>query len=139
VASLKKFKTVFPLDANTTITTKPLNNISEIIQQKKRWASGGITKPNISLGLMMLAFMCNLLTLLSFLFFSSEVLSIILMKIFAEFFFLYNVHNNLKITSSLRYFLFFEIYYVLYTTFLPLILLLSRKIKWKERIYAPSL
>jgi hypothetical protein len=45
------------------------------------------------------------------------------------------VHRRLGLQKNLKYFLVFEIYYLLYTLILPFTVLFSKKVKWKDRVY----
>jgi len=135
VKELRTFKIVFPLDESLLVSTKPQSSITELLQQKKRWALGGLAKTNLSFPLMVISYLTNLLIVISFFFYSAEILAIVLFKISAELFFLYPVHKKLNLSRNLRYFIFFEIYYITYTISLPVILLFNRKVRWKGRIY----
>jgi cellulose synthase/poly-beta-1,6-N-acetylglucosamine synthase-like glycosyltransferase len=135
IKSLDKYKIIFPVDEKIIVTTKAHTSLKELLGQKKRWALGGLSAPNISLLLMIISYTVNLLMVLSLFFYSSGVFTIILFKLLSEILFLHQVHKQLGITKNLRYFFFFEIYYILYTLLLPIILLFSRKIVWKGRTY----
>ena len=135
VSKLKKYSVVFPSDKDLVIKTKGEASLAKLISQKKRWASGGLSTPNISLLLMSLSFVTNLCILISIFFYTPQVLTILILKISSDLFFLINIHNKLNLTRNLKYFIFFEIYFILYTTFLPLLLLVNKKITWKEREY----
>jgi cellulose synthase/poly-beta-1,6-N-acetylglucosamine synthase-like glycosyltransferase len=135
IKKLGKYEIIFPLDEKILVTTRAHGAFSDIINQKKRWASGGLALPNISMILMLLSYSVNFMLVLSFFFYSAEVLAIISVKIISEFLLLYQAHKQLNLTKNLRYFLFFEIYYIIYTLFIPVILIFNKKIIWKERTY----
>lgn len=135
INSLRKYDIIFPVDHSTLIHTKALGKITDIYRQKKRWASGGLVMPNISLFLMFVSYITNLLVILSVIYYSQAAAAVISLKVFSDLFFLYQIHKKLNLTGNLKYFLFFEIYYIIYTTILPVILLFSRKIIWKGRKY----
>jgi cellulose synthase/poly-beta-1,6-N-acetylglucosamine synthase-like glycosyltransferase len=135
INKLNKYEIIFPVDKELLVITEPCRSLGDLIKQKKRWASGGLKLFNKSILLMSAAYLTNLMMILSFFFFSSQVLSIMLFKIISEFFFLYHISKKLGILNNLKYFLFFEIYYIVYTTFLPIVFLFSREITWKDRKY----
>jgi cellulose synthase/poly-beta-1,6-N-acetylglucosamine synthase-like glycosyltransferase len=135
IHSLNKYEISFPLDAGTVIMTKAHTSFMDLIQQKKRWALGGLASVNKSIILMVISYLVNLLFVLSFFFYSPQVLLIIIFKLFSEFLFLYQVHDKLGIQNNIKYFPFFEIYYILYTITLPVLILLNRKVVWKGRTY----
>jgi hypothetical protein len=41
----------------------------------------------------------------------------------------------LGIRNQFKYFVFFQVYFIIYTTILPLILVFNREISWKGRNY----
>jgi len=135
VRSLNKYKIIFPVDPDGLVKTEAHKNIKDIFRQKKRWASGGLSVPNMSFFLMAISFITNSMILISPFFLSSAVIVIISSKIFSDLFFLKQVFDKLKLKLNLLHFILFEIYYVVYTIILPVILLFNRKIIWKGRNY----
>ena len=109
--------------------------MKELFNQKKRWAVGGIDTPPIGIGLMLLSFLTNLLVLLTVFLFSSTALYLAIFKIAIDLFVLLPVHQKLGLQKNLKYFLVFEIYYILYVLILPVAILFNKKVKWKDRVY----
>jgi cellulose synthase/poly-beta-1,6-N-acetylglucosamine synthase-like glycosyltransferase len=135
ISDLKKYKIIYPLLKESIIISKPCAGMKELISQKKRWGRGGITAPKFGFVIMGIAFISNFLILLTPLFFNTVWLYLAVFKIIVDYLFLYPVLSILGIKNQLKYFLFFQVYFILYTTILPLILLFSRKINWKGRSY----
>jgi cellulose synthase/poly-beta-1,6-N-acetylglucosamine synthase-like glycosyltransferase len=135
ISDLKKYKIIYPLLKESIIISKPCAGMKELISQKKRWGRGGITAPKFGFVIMGIAFISNFLILLTPLFFNTVWLYLAVFKLIVDYLFLYPVLSILGIKNQLKYFLFFQVYFILYTTILPLILLFSRKINWKGRSY----
>lgn len=135
ISGLKKYKIIYPLLKESLVISKPCAGLKELINQKKRWGRGGLTAPAGGFLIMGIAFISNLLVLLTPLFFSPVWLYLAVFKIIIDYLFLYPVHTVLGIKNQLKYYVFFQVYFILYTTILPLILVFSRKISWKGRNY----
>ena len=135
ISALKKYKIIYPLLKESLVISKPCAGLEELINQKKRWCRGGLTAPAGGFLIMGIAFISNLLVLLTPLFFSPVWLYLAVFKIIVDYLFLYQVHTVLGIKNQLKYYVFFQVYFILYTTILPLILVFSRKISWKGRNY----
>lgn len=135
VDKLKKYKLIYPLDKNSLVISKPASSIRELFSQKKRWAVGGIDTPPLGLALMLWSFLTNLFLLLTPIFFSTVWIYLAIFKISIDFFVLLPVHQKLGLQKNLKYFLMFEIYYIIYVLVLPFMVLLNKKVKWKDRVY----
>jgi cellulose synthase/poly-beta-1,6-N-acetylglucosamine synthase-like glycosyltransferase len=135
VHKLGKYKIIFPLDKDSLIISKPCKNFKSLFEQKKRWAAGGLKAPLRGKFIMGWAFAANLLIVLTPLFFTAGCLYLTFFKLAVDYFVLYFVHKQLGIAKNLRYFLNFEIYYILYVILLPFIITLNGKINWKGREY----
>jgi cellulose synthase/poly-beta-1,6-N-acetylglucosamine synthase-like glycosyltransferase len=135
ISGLTKYKIIYPLLKESLVISKPCAGLEELINQKKRWGRGGLTAPTGSFLIMGTAFISNLLVLLTPLFFSPVWLYLVVFKIIIDYLFLYPVYTVLSIKNQLKYYAFFQVYFILYTTILPLILFFSREISWKGRNY----
>jgi cellulose synthase/poly-beta-1,6-N-acetylglucosamine synthase-like glycosyltransferase len=135
ISGLKKYKIIYPLLKESLVVSKPCTGLRELLIQKKRWSRGGLVAPVGGFLIMGIAFISNLLVLLTPLFFSPVWLYLAVFKIIIDYLFLYPVYTVLDIKNQLKYFVFFQVYFILYTTILPLILVFSRKISWKGRNY----
>lgn len=132
---LGKYKAIYPINKDSLVISKPALSLREIFNQKKRWAVGGIDAPPLGTGLMLWAFLTNLFILLTPFFFSAAWLYLVIFKIAIDYFVLLPVHQRLGLQKNLKYFLVFEIYYIIYVLVLPFVILLSKKVKWKDRVY----
>jgi cellulose synthase/poly-beta-1,6-N-acetylglucosamine synthase-like glycosyltransferase len=135
IQKLKKYKVIYPLNKNALVTSKPASSFTELFNQKKRWAVGGIDTPPIGLGLMLWSCLTNLFLLFTPFFFSANSLYMAIFKIATDFFVLLPIHQKLGLQKNLKYFLVFEIYYIVYVIILPVAVLFNKKVKWKDRIY----
>lgn len=135
ISGLKNYKIIYPLVKESLVISKPCIGLKDLISQKKRWGRGGIVAPAGGFLIMGIAFISNLLVLLTPLFFSSVWLYLAVFKIIVDYLFLYPVYRVLGTKNQLKYFIFFQVYFIVYTTLLPLILVFSRKISWKGRNY----
>lgn len=135
IKKLKKYKIIHPMSIDTLILSEGCGTIQELTRQKKRWAVGGTRASLTGAVVMTTAFLTNLFLLLTPLFFSTVSLYLAVFKIAVDLFFLIPVHNELGLKKNLKYFFQFELYFILYVVSLPLILIFSRKVKWKGRVY----
>lgn len=135
IYKLKKYKVIFPVLEETLVTSIPCRTWKSLYRQKKRWGVGGLGVPFRGFVIMFWGFMANLFVLLTPFFFSSTWLLSVIFKVVLDFFLLYPVHVKLGIAKNLKYFLHFEIYYILYVILLPFIVLPNKKVIWKDREY----
>jgi len=133
INELNKYKIIYPLDKNALVTSQPCKSFKDLYRQKKRWAVGGINVPARGYFVMATAFVVNLAMLLTPLFFSPVWLYLTVFKLATDFFVLYPVHKILGLTKNLKYFLTFQVYYIIYPLMLPFIVLFNRDVIWKER------
>ena len=135
IHKLKKYEVIYPLNIDSLVISKPALGLKELFNQKKRWAVGGVATPPLGLGLMLWSFLTNLFLILTPYFFSAIWLYLVLLKIAIDLFVLVPLHQRLGLKKNLKYFLVFEIYYIIYVLVLPFAILLSKKVKWKDRAY----
>ena len=135
INKLKKYKVVYPLNKDALVVSKPASTLKELFHQKKRWAVGGIDAPPLGFFLMGWAFLINLFVLATPIFLSDIWIYLVVFKISNDFFVLLPIHQRLGLQKNLKYFLLFEIYYIVYVVFLPFMVLLNKKVKWKDRVY----
>jgi cellulose synthase/poly-beta-1,6-N-acetylglucosamine synthase-like glycosyltransferase len=135
INQLKKYELIYPINIDSLIISKPASTLRELFNQKKRWAVGGLNAPMNGMMLMVLAFLTNLFMLLTPFLFSIVWFYLIIFKISIDFFVLLPVHQKLGLQKNLKYFLLWEIYYMIYVVFLPFAVFLNKKVKWKDRVY----
>ena len=135
INNLKKYKIIYPINKDSLVTSKACKSAKELYHQKKRWSVGGLDSEPIGAVLIVISFLANLMMFLSIPFFSNAIFSLFAFKIIIDYFFIFPVHQKLGLELKLKHFLLFELYYSLYVVLLPVILLFSRKVTWKERQY----
>lgn len=135
IKKLKKYKILFPLEEKALITSLPCKTWKSLLRQKKRWGVGGLGVPFIGFIIMVFGFLSNLFVLLTPFFFSPIWLYLAVFKIAIDFFVLLPVHRQLKITKNLKYFIQYQLYYLIYVIALPFIVLPNKKVIWKGREY----
>ncbi|MFA4923237.1 MAG: glycosyltransferase [Ignavibacteriaceae bacterium] len=135
IHNLKKYKIIYPLDVNGLVTTLSCADFNNLYRQKKRWAVGGLKAPLLGFFIMANGWVAHLAILLLPFFFTMAALSLFFFKLIIDFLFLFFVLNELKLTSTLKYFFVFEVYYILYVVLLPFAVLPNRKVLWKGREY----
>lgn len=135
ISSQRKANVIYPLDENALVVSEPCQDLKTLYWQKKRWGVGGLDSDWRGFAVMTSGFIANACILLSPLFFSAVSLYLLLFKIGTDFFFLYQVLDKLKQKSLLKHFFAFEIYFIIYVLALPVSVLLSRRVIWKDRKY----
>ncbi|MGH2575188.1 MAG: glycosyltransferase [Ignavibacteria bacterium] len=124
----------FPVNSETLNDTVPCLTYKELYQQKKRWGIGGldIGIPGYFVGLM--GWLTGAMILFSWFFVGIEVyLFLLILKLMIDFLFTFPVIKKFNFYGILKYFISFEIYFALYSLLLPFILILSRRVVWKEQ------
>jgi len=135
INDLKKYKTIYPIDKDSLVTSKACDSVKELYHQKKRWSVGGLDSESTGIALITVSFLTNLMMILSLFFFSSKVIPIIGFKLIIDYFYVAPVHQKLGLKLKVGRFLLFELYYSLYVVAMPIILLFTRKVVWKGREY----
>ncbi len=132
---LKKYKIIYPLDADGLVTSKACPDLKTLYWQKKRWGVGGLDSDVVGFGVMAPAFIIHLMIFLAPFFYSATLLYLLLFKFFIDYFFLLPLCQHLKQKMKLTQFVFFEIYFLIYVVLLPFIVLFKKKVKWKGRSF----
>ena len=135
IDNLKKYKLIFPLDKNALVKSKPCEDFKTLFHQKKRWGVGGLKVPKFGFFLMGNGWLVHLCMLASPFFWSATVSWLIFFKIVIDFLLLSLVTDSLGIRKSMRYFIQFELYYIIYVLLLPAVVLSNQNVTWKERKY----
>jgi cellulose synthase/poly-beta-1,6-N-acetylglucosamine synthase-like glycosyltransferase len=136
INKLKKYKIIYPLNKAALVTSTACKNIKTLYHQKKRWSVGGLKAPWQGYVIFVFGYVTNLLTLLTPFFFTKNWLYFVLFKIATDFFLLFPAYTRLGLIKDLKYFITFEIYYLIYVTLLPIIVFTTgKKVHWKGREY----
>lgn len=135
IRKLGKYKLVFPLDKNALVVSSPVSDYNTLYHQKKRWAVGGILVPKLGYFILACGYLMHAAMLISPFFWSPVVGEFLLLKVIIDFVFLNYMTGSLGIRKSMKYFLQFEIYYIVYVILLPFIILPNQTVTWKGRKY----
>lgn len=133
INDLKKYKIIYPMDAEALVTSKACPDVKSLYWQKKRWGVGGAESDFIGYMVMFWGFLSHICILLTPFFFSTSVLYLCLLKFCIDYFFVSPVFKKLNLKLRLSHFIAFEIYFIVYVVMLPFVVLPNRSIKWKGR------
>jgi cellulose synthase/poly-beta-1,6-N-acetylglucosamine synthase-like glycosyltransferase len=130
-----KWKVRYAAEASTLVWSKPCPNLRELYRQKKRWGTGGLDSPIIGFTVMSVGFIMNIAVLfLPFLGLPAWAWLIGLAgKFIGDAFLLSWPLSRFSRLDLFKYFLHFELYYIIYVTALPFVVLLGGKVVWKDR------
>lgn len=134
-SALRKYKIIYPMEPDALVTSEPCADLKSLYWQKKRWGVGGLASGLDGYAVMASGFLASIGMLLSPFMYSDNILFIIIFKIASDIFLLMPVLSRLKISGWFRYFLSFQIYFVVYVIVLPLLVLTSRRVIWKGRSF----
>lgn len=129
----KKYEIIYPLDKDALMISKPLISYNEIFWQKKRWGVGGVESKLYGYLTMASGYVAKVCTLLLPFLFSTTALYLSVFKIFIDYFFVQQIYRKLNLKLTIKNFAAFEIYFIVYVLLLPIVVLPSRKVKWKGR------
>ncbi|MGE5681311.1 MAG: glycosyltransferase [Bacillota bacterium] len=135
IFKLKKYRVIYPLDSEALVTSKPCEDWKSIYWQKKRWGVGGLDSDIDGFLVMTSGFIASICIVLLPFMFSANALYLGILKVAIDYFLLFPVLKKFNLTSKLKYFLSFEIYFIVYVILLPILVLTSRKVLWKGRSY----
>ena len=131
------WQVAFPMDFSCLVYSKPIENIRNFFSQRKRWASGGLyVRPYgkfiIGLGICThLSVLINLIfsayTIISFIAIAIMIIADLILIIYS----LYKLHQ----LSLLIYYFLFKPFYCCYLLLLPILILINKKIVWKDITY----
>lgn len=135
IHKLKKYKILYPYNAEGIVESLPLTDWKSIYRQKKRWGVGGMKSPVRGYFLMFTGFISHLGILASPFFVGLTGVLFIFLKLLFDFLLLFVSLKGLKRLSTLKYFFHFELYYIIYVLLLPIVVLSDQKVIWKGREY----
>lgn len=136
IVKTRKWNHLYPVDPRVLVVSQPCSTLKELVRQKHRWGKGGLDMKPSGMLIMAAGFGTHVLVLLTFLFGSFFIAATGLMvKFIADYFFLYAVLKRLERTDLLKYFYWFEIYFISYVLLLPFVAFFGGKVIWKGRTY----
>lgn len=132
----KKWNYLYPIDDRVLVESKPCPTLRSVIQQKHRWGKGGLDMKFWGFVIMVIGFSMHAELLWHFAWSGiASTASVLLIKMIADYVFLNRVLVRLKKTDQLKYFYWFELYYVLYVLALPFLVFFGGEVHWKGRQY----
>lgn len=130
------FRARFPLDPSTLVESEPCGNWKELFRQKKRWFTGGKGMDIKSLLIFTIPYGLNLALLANLVWNPSLILvAAFLTKILVDVIITLPSVVTFRQWHLLRHFLSFEIYYIWYVLFFPLVVIVGKDLVWKERTF----
>lgn len=132
---LGKYKFIFPINRDSLVLSLPCPDFKSIYRQKKRWIVGGIKLPFYGYLLGLNTWLAALGIVLTPFLYTPTAGWLCFTKILLDFMLLLMVTTELNIRGSMKHFLAFEFYYLLYTIAAPFIVIPSRQVVWKDRTY----
>jgi cellulose synthase/poly-beta-1,6-N-acetylglucosamine synthase-like glycosyltransferase len=127
----------YPLESGTLVISTPCSSMAMLYRQKHRWGVGGKDMPAKGIALLIISFLMHT-ALFAFLFspISWKYFIVLLgVKFLCDLILLSVPLLRSKYVSQIKYFLHFEVYYIVYTLLLPFVVFLGGKILWKGRSY----
>ncbi len=122
-----------PLDHRCLIITRAAKNISEFINQRKRWSIGARSHSLFAIVLMVTTFLAHLVTLLAFLtgWISSALIAFTILLL-CDFIVLIRPLKILRRLDLIRFIPLYELFFFTYSLFVAPIFLFGRKVTWKK-------
>lgn len=134
IVRTQKWDYCYPIDPKHLVVSKPCPDIRSILHQKHRWGTGGLDMRMGGLIIMIIGFLMHLSPFIM-LYWGGVVLaaSAFMIKFTADYIFLYTILKKLERIDELRWFYWFELYFIFYVLLLPFLVFFGGKVKWKGR------
>ena len=134
IVGLNKWNYLYPIDLNHLVESKSCPNFRSLIRQKHRWGKGGLDMKPAGLAIMVIGFLMHLSPFV-ILFWNGVLQTAIALtvKFIADYIFLYKILQRIDRKEDLRWFYWFEIYFIIYVLLLPFLVFFGGKVKWKGR------
>lgn len=130
----KEYRVRFPVNPLSAIITDECSTFTELYSQKKRWFRGGIGIGLFGYFVGILMYIVNSVMLTGFLFMPAfYYLSFVFVKFLSDLIIILPAGKAYNYKGYLKYFIFFEIYFMLYGLLLPFTFLSGYKVNWKNR------
>ena len=127
---------IYPIDSKTMVESKPCSDWKTLLRQKQRWGKGALDM-KISGFLIMVVGFCMHISPFIMLYWGSVVLSasMLLVKFIFDYIFLYRFLKRVERISDLKWFYYFEMYFIFYVILLPFLVFFGGKVQWKGRTF----
>ncbi len=134
LSSPKRWKYVYPIDRKLLVESKPCNDWQTLIRQKHRWGKGGLDLKFAGLVVMLIGFLMHVSPFI-ILYWGGvlQATTALVLKFSSDYFFLHYILKKLNKVDDLRWFYWFEIYFIFYVIALPFLVFFGGKVKWKGR------
>ena len=127
----------YSLEEDSLIRSLPPKTFRAFLNQRLRWAFGGIKSAGTGLVFLASAFLLHILVIISIVFSVSPLYwtAALCITIVFDFIFLYILVKKVNMIKLLLYFPLLELYYYLYTTIFGLLMPFISSLSWKGRKY----
>lgn len=130
-----KWRMRFALNADTAIFSFPAPTWREYIDQRQRWAAGGKEVGVFAKFLMLAAFFAHVMLLFATVLAPSAAFFGGIAVLLMDGLLIWRGAAALRYRAALKYFPLFELYFILYSLVLALVVLLPLTVNWKGRRY----
>jgi cellulose synthase/poly-beta-1,6-N-acetylglucosamine synthase-like glycosyltransferase len=134
IVSSGRWDYLYPLDPNHLVESRPCADFLTLIRQKHRWGKGGLDMKPAGLAIMVIGFLMHLSPFIM-LYWGGVVqaATAFMLKFTADYIFLYQILKRLDRTEEIKWFYWFELYFIIYVIALPFLVFFGGKVKWKGR------
>jgi 1,2-diacylglycerol 3-beta-glucosyltransferase len=136
IVQTRKWNFICPIDPRVLVVSQPCSGWRELVRQKHRWGTGGLDMNLSGLSIGAIGFGLNVFMLLALVLgdYVTAVGSLVA-KSTGDFAFLFTVLRKQRQLLVLRYFLWFEVYFICYVLVLPFLVFFGGRVVWKGRTY----
>ena len=140
VSKRTDWQIAFPINKSCLVLSEPIESIKAFFRQRKRWAFGGLKVRYYGKFIIGLGIFTHISILSSLLFTSQKLylLSSIAIIIAADLILIIYSLNKLNMLSLVIYYPIFKMFYCFYILLLPLLILINKKVVWKDVTYTPN-
>jgi 1,2-diacylglycerol 3-beta-glucosyltransferase len=135
ISETSKWKFRYAVEPATLVWSEPCPTVRELFRQKKRWGRGGMDIRPLGFLIMSVGFLMSVSIIalpwlgLSWWCWMSGLIG----KTMGDAILLQYTLRRLRQTGLFRYLPWFELFYIIYVTLLPFVILLTGRVVWKER------
>ena len=134
IVGLNKWKYLYPIDVRHLVESKACPNFKSLIRQKHRWGKGGLDMKPAGLAIMVGGFLMHFSPFVMLVLGGLvQAAAALMIKCIADYVFLYRILDRLDRKEDLRWFTWFEIYFIIYVLLLPFLVFFGGKVQWKGR------
>jgi cellulose synthase/poly-beta-1,6-N-acetylglucosamine synthase-like glycosyltransferase len=136
IVKTKHWKYRYPIDEKNLVMSLPCSDWQTLIRQKHRWGKGGLDMKIEGFFIMAISFLMQTAPLVM-LYWGGVVqaATALMLKFIADYMFLYQILKRLNRTEELKWFYWFELYYLGEVVLLPFLVFFGGQVKWKGRTF----